>query len=325
MKLWAIVLRALSQEEAGAGAVEDCFGQLKEDPLWKETFDPSNPAVVDTEAEKLLVEIYSSIVVAWCKEGASDPGAKQRIQHWTEELEHYRDGALSLNLAAHVALVTMYCHTGDPLSAEQYVNGLQSAYEEGRISSPPDTMLCNMVLNAWAQKGNGSRAVSFFESNLKEPDAVSYNTVINAFARQGRLDEAEEWACKLVASFLEHPVESRRPQQATFTVLLAAWRRSRHPNAAERAEKVLAQMNELCDNDILLSKPNAKSYQTVLDAWGKSRRGDAAQRAERLVVSSGFDMNKKLRKKLKDIRSRQRKLARRSQNDHPSSNSSSNS
>ena len=329
LKLWAIAMRALAQEtKAGAIEVEDLFLQLQEEPLWKEKRDPNNPLIFDEKEEQLVVEMYSSIIVAWCKQGkrSHQKVIRQQIQHWTEELEKHRDGVLSLNLAAQVALVTMYCKVGDPPSAEEYVNGLTLAYKEGKIASPPDTIMCNMVLNAWAQKSNGLRAAAFIEDKMSavEPDAVSYNTVINAFARRGQLDKAEEWACKLVALFLENPVESTRPQQATFTVLLAAWRRSRHANAAERAEKILSQMNQLYETEVLLSKPNVKSYQTVLDTWGKCRRGDSAQKAEQLVLSSDFKNNKKLLKKMSDIKSQQRKIKRRSQKKNSSTDNSSN-
>ena len=311
LKMWAIAIRGLAQDRVDTTEVEDFFLQLQDEPLWAEKFDPSNASVFDHEEEKLIVEMYSSMIVAWCRQGKLNRRIKERIQYWENELTTYREGALSLNLAAQVALVTMYCDAGDPRSSEKYVIGLFRDFEEGKIPSPPDTIMCNMVLNAWARKYNGVRAAAFFEERIKEPDAVSYNTVINAFAKQGQLEKAEEWASTLVDSFVKISVESLRPQQATFTVLLAAWRRSKHPDAAERAEKILKQMQEFYDNNILLSKPNSKSYQTVLDTWEKSTRFDAAQRAEELLLSSSdHKTNKKLLKKVRYIKSRHEKRNR---------------
>ena len=319
LKMWAIVMRALAQEGSEAPDVEEIFLQFQDEQSWKEKFDQSNTSAFDDKEEKLVVEMYSSMIVAWSKQGNVNRRVKRRIKYWTEELEKYREGSLSLNLAAQVALVTMYCDARDPANAEQYVNGLELAYQKGRIVSPPDTIMCNMVLNAWAKQNNGLRAAAFFEERIQEPDAVSYNTVINAYARQGQLEKAEQWACKLIASFIENPDESRRPQQATFTVLLAAWRRSRHPNAAERAEKVLTQMQQLYDNNILLSKPNLKSYQTVLDTWEKSNDSDAAQKAENFLLSSSdFKTNKRLVEKMRYIKSRHRKRNRRFKKDNVS-------
>ena len=112
----------------------------------------------------------------------------------------------------------------------------------------------------------------------------------------------------MIDSFTKNPVESLRPKQSTFTVLLAGWRRSKHPEAAERAQKTLEQMLELHETDVLLSKPNAKSYQTVLDTWEKSNRLDAAQRAEELILSSSeFKADKKLLKKVRYIKSKHEK------------------
>jgi pentatricopeptide repeat protein len=306
--MWAIALRALAQDASDAREVEDFFLELQDEPTWAEKFDDNYASVFNNEEEKLVTEMYSSVIVAWSKQGTINRRVKRRIQYWENELKKYRDGALSLNLAAQVALVTMYSGASDPLSCEEYVNELYRDYEIGKIACPPDTIMCNMVLNAWAKKSNGSRAAAFFEERINEPDAVSYNTVINAFARQGQLDKAEEWACKLIASFTEKSEESLRPQQSTFTVLLAAWRRSKDPSAGERAEKILRQMHQLYDSDILLSKPNSKSYQTVLDTWEKSSRIDAAQKAEELIVSSpDYNKDKKLLKKVKYIKSRHRK------------------
>lgn len=123
--------------------------------------------------------------------------------------------------------------------------------------------------------------------------------------------KAEQWAYELVASFCENSLESRRPQQATFTVILAAWRRSKDRNAAERATKVLMQMHQLYDNSILLHKPDFKSYQTVLDTWEKSSSRDAAQKAEEFLSSSSdFRDNKRLRSKVRNMRSQERKRNR---------------
>jgi len=304
LKIWAIVLRALAQEGSQAQVVEDLFLQLQDELPLKEKFDEDRLSAFNDEEAKLFAEIYGSIIVAWSKQKNL-----VRIKYWTEKLDRFPDGSLPLNLAAQIAIVTMYCQAKEPAKAEKYMNELERAYEEGRIVAPPDTIMCNMILNAWAQSNNGERAAAFFGQKIKEPDAVSYNTVINAFARQGRLERAEQWAYDLVASFCENPVESRRPQQATFTVLLAAWRRSRNPNAAERAEKVLTQMHQLYDKGILLQKPNFKSYQTVLDTYEKSSHRNAAQKSEQFLSSSAdFRDNKKLRSKVRKMKSRERKI-----------------
>ena len=305
LKMWAIVLRAVAQEGTDPNDVEDLFRQLHDDPSLAEKLDHNHAtSAFDEEGEKLIIEMYSSLVVAWCKQNKINRRVKRRLQYWRNELSKYGNGELSLNIAAQVALVTLYCEAGDPLSCEEYVSDLYRSFEEGKIDSPPDTIMCNMVLNAWAKKGNGFRAAAFFEDRITEPDTVSYNTVINAFAREGKLEEAEQWAYKLIDSYIESPVESRRPHQATFTVILAAWRRSKDPKAAERAERILKYMHQLYDNSVLLSKPNLKSYQTVLDAWEKSSRIDAAQKAEDLLFSSSdFNTNTRLLEKVRYIKS----------------------
>ena len=306
LKIWAIVLRALSQEGSQAQIVDELFLELQGEYSLREKFN-ANTSVFSGEERKLFAEIYGSIIVAWSKQNNLE-----RIKHWTEQLNKFPGDPLPLDLAAQIAIITMYCRAQEPVEAEKYFYELERAHEEGNVVSPPNTIMCNMILNAWAQKNNGKRAAAFFEKKIKEPNSVSYNTVINAFAREGKVEQAERWAYELVSSYCKDPVESRRPQQATFTVILAGWRRSKNRDAAERAEKVLTQMHQLYDNGILLQKPNLISYRTVLDTWEKSYNQNSAKKAEQFLLSSSdFSDNSKLRSKVRKMKSQERERNRR--------------
>jgi pentatricopeptide repeat protein len=61
-----------------------------------------------------------------------------------------------------------------------------SAYTQAKDhASPPDVVMYNIVLNAWAKAKNAARARQLLESmttikRVPSPNAISYNTTINA-------------------------------------------------------------------------------------------------------------------------------------------------
>jgi pentatricopeptide repeat protein len=204
-------------------------------------------------------------------------------------------------------VVQAYCQIRDPVKAEEFVLEMEASYKETNVDSLPDRAMKNVVLKAWANVGNGSRAYAFLRNHIQDADTISYNTVVSAFCQQGDLDQAENMARNLVETFLNDPVEMRRPDRGTFAIILAACRRSHEPNAAIRAEKILVHMNELFKRGVLLEGPNHKSYAVVLDTWEKSRREDAGERANALLSSSEFRNDTKLINQVRRVQAKTRK------------------
>jgi pentatricopeptide repeat protein len=180
--------------------------------------------------------------------------------------------------------LSAYTQARDPHGAEAFLLQLEEQAQKGHASSPPDVVMYNIVLNAWAKAKNGSRARQLLEGMTAKkvpPNTISYNTTINAHVRKGKMKRSERLARELVE--LYRSTGSPRPDLATFRSLLAGWTQSRDPRAAERAEQVLIWMRELHQEGILEDLPDSRCYQMVLDTCTKSSMRGSGAVAERTL------------------------------------------
>lgn len=293
LKMRAITMRTLSQDSSKIDVIEKMFREWCSDEL---------RSADRTDHDKdLVADMCASLIVAF-----SARANMNKMRHWLNIIDSI-PSLPPLNLAAQMAVVQAYCQIRDPDMAEKFVVDMESLHKRDASASPPDTAMKNVVLKAWTKEGNGERAASFYKNHIEEPDTVSWNTVINAFCHEGNLDEAESWARSFVDSFQKDQLRTPRPDTATFSMILAAWRRSFDDEAAPRAEKILMWMNGLYERGVILYRPNAKSYNVVLDTWEKSPLPEAAARAQKLLSSSIFRNDKKLVDKVRRIQAKARR------------------
>lgn len=298
LKMRVIVMRALANESDHCHLVEELYRECQ-----RNRHHPNNMGNDDTE---LLAQAFASVIVAWSKREDLE-----RIQYWLKEYDN--DSQLPpLNSTAQTAILRTMCKISGPQQAEDYLKtlsedyllSLETIHKEGRIPYLPDTVLWNMVLNGWAQGGHGDRAAALLRNHIRQPDAISYNTVINAYAKAGELDEAEKYVIELLDMYQKNPMESNRPDSATFTVLLAGWRRSRDGTAGDKSERILIWMNDLYEEGIVRTRPNLKSYEVVLDTLAKSKSPNwhtIPQRVRHLVASSPYRNDPRLKEKIRFI------------------------
>jgi hypothetical protein len=63
----------------------------------------------------------------------------------------------SLNQTAQTAVLSAYLQATDPKGAKEFLNHLVNYYQQqGRLEAPPDLVMHNIVLNAWAIVASGS-------------------------------------------------------------------------------------------------------------------------------------------------------------------------
>merc|ERR1711957_301021 len=102
------------------------------------------------------------------------------------------------------------------------------------------------------------------------PDIVSYNTLINGYARLGNLDRSLEILTRLLDDSLLSNNNSLlpKPNSRTYTSILTALSRKMTVKAAEEAENLLLQMQELHDPPHNLdTRPNVITYNAVMHCW----------------------------------------------------------
>merc|ERR1719491_1085716 len=101
------------------------------------------------------------------------------------------------------------------------------------------------------------------------PDIISYNTIINGYARLGNLNRCLEILTRLLDDSLLSNTDSLlpKPNSRTYTSILTALSRETTAKAAEEAENLLLQMQELHDLYNLDTRPNVITYNAVMNWW----------------------------------------------------------
>jgi len=193
--------------------------------------------------------------------------------------------------------------------------GLQTARQaqqmlkemENSSSSRPDTITYNTVIKGWSKSNGGLEAAVAAEKLLNimlrkggriKPDVISYSSVIYCWAKSGHPDAAIE-AERLLEDMIKlSSVSSDNPQPntQTFSIVIYAWAQStNHPNAADKAQEILSNMEQMYLSSLKnansdknfnnnVPQPNCVTYTTVINALAKCGGGaDAARKAEKLL------------------------------------------
>ena len=134
---------------------------------------------------------------------------------------------------------------------------------------------CNTILNCWTKSGNPNRAEAFLKEVIRDcnvrPDIISYNTIINGYSKLGNLSRSLEILAGLLNDDLPlHETDDilPKPNSRTFTSILTALSKEKTVEAAEEAENILLQMQELHDSPHNLdTRPNIITYNAVMKCW----------------------------------------------------------
>lgn len=151
------------------------------------------------------------------------------------------------------------------------------------ISVTPDSKSFAIVLHALANSGRPDRAQALLNRMLdmsKESGSTvqitetMVNTCIDAFAKQGNGERAEALLQDMIS---QSQILNIKPSVVTFSSVINAWAKSRHPDAGERAEDLLIRMENMdCP-------PSTESYTAAIDAWSRSKKPWATKRAQALL------------------------------------------
>ena len=195
--------------------------------------------------------------------------------------------------------------------AESLLVKMQQLHVKDGLSTQPDSISLGSVLHSWGrsrQKGAAEHAEKILRHSLTlpanqkmKPNTICFNSVIHAWAKckeqpyQNEGIAAERAEALLNEMWQRHESKNNdrsvRPDRITYTGCIAAWARSGHPHAAEKAQALLDDMLARSSNNKYSDLyPDAVVYRTVQKAWlqqgDEEKVQDLAAKVEQLSRSN---------------------------------------
>eukprot|EP00536_Pseudo-nitzschia_multiseries_P012335 jgi/Psemu1/326771/estExt_fgenesh1_pg.C_4660016 len=211
---------------------------------------------------------------------------QQKEEEIQARKEHYPDNDQTYNMGSikrfkpdkicYRQIIGALSKLQDPPSVGSATTAEEIAERMCHMGHRLNLLTCNTILNCWTKSGHPDRAEIFLEETMLQkhqviPDIVSYNTIIHGYARLGNLERALELLTRLLEVSLTGEQQPRRypkPNVRTFTSILIALSKEHSINAAEEAERLLLQMQELNDAPYNLNtRPNTVTYNAVMNCW----------------------------------------------------------
>jgi pentatricopeptide repeat protein len=182
-----------------------------------------------------------------------------------------------------------------PTRCEALLERMKRLHATSNAPVKPDVQSYNHLLDCWGHSGiHGSvtRALAILEEMIASndndisPDTVSYNTVIAAMSRTGDFERAESLLNSMYDKYQHlHSLgvpSLAKPNLISWNSLMAAYSKSKRPEALVRAEAAIEKMKALHVSGELQAKPDVTSFNCLLQCLARSAlpSNDAAERCE---------------------------------------------
>jgi hypothetical protein len=163
------------------------------------------------------------------------------------------------------------------------------------------SVVCDTVINAWAQLGTwkaAERAEEIYRRMqllgrssrhvLLQPTQHTVATVIHGWAMCNGGGPAALRAQQILDQMLKQSLDPSlevdvQPDTVIFNSCIHAWASSRDPQAGTKAAGLLKQMQDLHETKRYDCLPDTITYNSVLSAWSHSGHVNAAPRAEQIL------------------------------------------
>lgn len=157
----------------------------------------------------------------------------------------------------------------DPEIVKQFAPAL-SAY--GRRGTVESAQQAEELLDRYIQEYRAGNQVVALEN-------TAFHAVMDAYSKCAEPDKAQQVLQRMIDLCKSEPAHFAHltPDVFSFTILATAWARSRHPGAADKAERLLHHMES---KDM---KPRTLTYNVVLKAIAVSHDPHKAARAAAIV------------------------------------------
>lgn len=240
--------------------------------------------------------VLNTVMSTWVK--SKNSMAPKRTQELLTLMEApnspYPPDLITYNTHIH-ALSQHGNHPGYAQQANDVLDRMEEAYEQGQVSFRPNLFSYNLVIDAWSRCDDEEAAWNavrvlrrLITSDEKpDPDTYSFNQAFAALAKSQK-EGAPTMAVQLL-QYMENAHrlkmhKSVRPDVLVYTSVILTLTRSRASDSAERAEAILKRMKERYQQGESHMKPNRACFNAVIDCWSKSDKGTlAARKAEALL------------------------------------------
>ena len=272
----------------------------------------SNPQAAE-KAEALLLKVrelsgknknikpdivmYNSVLDAWARDDIRrrgvdgkrvDDARARRAESLLKQMKEtgeVRPDACSYNI-----VMKAWFTSGKPSVAAQRARELfdeaKRGYLAGDENLKPDLISWNTLIKLVSNSGIPG-CFNEVQSLIKEmeqegcrPDNITYHSVMYALVKSGARGAAtmvEDMVADMEQKFRDGET-AVRPNELTFNILLHAYAMSNDPDSAAKAEKVLAKMIALSEQENRKdAAPSLISFTTVLDAYAKTGQAEAAE------------------------------------------------
>lgn len=253
---------------------------------------------------------YSTLLSAYARVATPESAASAESL-LDQMLELYQNGIESAkpNVVSFTNVIQCLAQLGMGDKAEDLLRRLEDLYAESEDEDwKPDLPLYNMVLMSHA--GHPQRAEDFLRDfyhdkrGWEKPDLRSFNIVLSAWARKGDAERAESILMQMHEYHVSGELQTK-PDVVTYNTVLDAWAKkatigssSRHKNndgnvakhAWERSKAILRHMEDLYDAGDDGVKPNTRTWNTVLNVCAKAGQIDEAEMMlERILSTASTD------------------------------------
>jgi len=247
---------------------------------------------------------YNTVVDTWAR--SQLPDSIKRIEEYLDRMERTEDSDLNHNLqttstnedANNFLRTTVYAGS---ITYNSYLNAHILAVPTHNANSnfsykKKAAEKVKRILAHMEDRYDQDR----YQRKDGKPDTITYSIVLNSYANIGDAKTAEFILNKIIDLSTDPEYSERvQPNLICFNSCLNAWSRSKHPRAAENAEKLLIQMEEISQSTGNTElEPDTISYSSVISTLARSDLSDCGDRAEALLDRS-FHLYETGRKSLK--------------------------
>lgn len=269
---------------------------------------------------------YNSVINAYASSRKAKKEGGQRALELFEEMKSNEsiNKPDSITYGSVIKCLTNAGGKANAEKAEELLNELEELYENSTDETlAPNTIIYNSVLNAWSTVRGGIGRAEAILDRMEElhgagnddvsPDAFTFSSLIKAWTaaassgRGGRkaagsgggdtdddTDLLGRSAAERAQQLLDRMEQLYRngdddvkPNKVVYNSVIHAWARSGEAGSAQRAENLLARMQQQAkvgdgDDDVM---PDVVTFNSVIDAWARADEYGSAEKAENMLNS----------------------------------------